>query len=114
MCEVPFAEAPGLFGTSQDPKGYPHCFVKRQPESPIELEQMVRAIRCAELQCIRYRGTDRLLQLRLVEMGEGAVCDRLPPDLQGHSEQVLEAQQQRGIGGSFWARLSRWWRGGRA
>lgn len=80
MCEVPFAEAAALFGTAQDPKGYPHCYVKRQPESPTELAQMVSAIRCAELQCIRYRGTDRLIQLRLVEIREGAVCDSLPPD----------------------------------
>jgi hypothetical protein len=41
MCEVPFAEAPDLFGSVQDPKGYTHCYVKRQPETPDELDQMV-------------------------------------------------------------------------
>jgi hypothetical protein len=82
MCEVPFAEAPELFGTVQDPKGYPHCFVKRQPESPVELEQMLSAVRCAELKCIRYRGSDRVLQLRLIGDGEGEICDGLPADLQ--------------------------------
>ena len=112
MCEVPFAEAPGLFGTCQDPKGYPHCYVRRQPETPTELDQMVSAIRCAELKCIRYSGTDQLLQLRLVELGEGDICDDLPPDLQERSEQVLEAQRrQRGAGPSLWSLLSRWWRG---
>lgn len=95
MCEVPFTEAPGLFGVCQDPKGYPHCYVRRQPESLGELDQMVMAIRCAELQCIRYRGTDRLLQLRLIGEGEGTICDGLPSDLQQEANrQELERQRQ--------------------
>ena len=98
MCEVPFAEAPGLFGTVQDPKGYPHCFVNRQPRTPAELEQMLSAVRCAELQCIRYRGADRLIQLRLVSDGEGAICDGLPPDL------------QQAAGGRPRPRRRPWWR----
>jgi hypothetical protein len=80
MCEVPFAEAPDLFGACQDPQGYTHCFVKRQPRTPNEVDQMVSAIRCAELQCIRYRGTDKVLHDRLVAAGERAVCDRLLKD----------------------------------
>ncbi len=82
MCLVPFAEASELFGECQDRNGYPHCFVKRQPETPAELTKMISAIRCAELMCIRYRGTDRRVQLELVEADTGVVCDTLPPDLQ--------------------------------
>jgi hypothetical protein len=82
MCLVPFSEAPELFGECQDPKGYPHCFVKRQPETPTELTKMLRTIQCAELMCIRYRGTDRRIQLGLIETETGVVCDNLPPDLQ--------------------------------
>ena len=93
MCEVPFAEAPGLFGVTQDPKGYPHCYVQRQPGSPAELDQMVSAIRCAELECIRYRGTDRRIQLRLVEVGQGAICDGLPQELQQEANRQ-EAERQ--------------------
>jgi hypothetical protein len=78
MCEVPFAEAPDLFGACQGPRGYPHCYVKRQPQTPAELNQMVGAIRCAELQCIRYRGTDKVILDRLVKAGEVAICDGLP------------------------------------
>jgi hypothetical protein len=77
MCEVPFSEAPTLFGTCQDPRGYQHCYVKRQPQTPAELDQMVSAIRCAELQCIRYRGRDKGVLDRLVAVGESACCDRL-------------------------------------
>lgn len=114
MCGVPFVEAPDLFGTCQDPGGYPHCFVKRQPELPSELDRMVSAIQCAELNCIRYRGSDRLIQLRLVEAGEAEICDSLPPDGEQRSEQVLEAQRrQRAASSSVGSRLSRWWRGGR-
>lgn len=80
MCGVPFDEAPDLFGAHQR-TNYTHCYVKRQPKSPAELEQMINAARLAELQCIRYRGPDRLVQLRLVEGGVGGVCDELPLDL---------------------------------
>ena len=100
MCEVPFAEALELFGTVQDPKGYPHCFVKRQPESPVEFEQMLSAIRCAELRCIRYRGSDRVLQLRLIGDGEGDVCDGLPADLQRKAGRQNHP--------SIWRRVWRW------
>jgi hypothetical protein len=82
MCLVPFSEAPELFGERKDPKGYSHCFVKRQPETQTELTKMLNAIRCAELMCIRYRGADRRIQLQLVEAETGVVCDKLPPDLQ--------------------------------
>ena len=83
MCEVPFDMAPDLFGISDDP--YIHCYVKRQPETPSELNQMVDAIRAADLQCIRYRGSDRRIQLRLIRNGEGAICDNLLPDLKQSS-----------------------------
>lgn len=82
MCLVPFAEAPELFGECQDPKGYSHCFVKRQPEGSDEVKKMLSAIRCAESMCIRYRGSDRQIQLELVQAETGVVCDNLPADLQ--------------------------------
>lgn len=114
MCDVPFIEAPKLFGRCEDLEGYVHCYVKRQPQTPAELDRMVSTIRRAEFQCIRYRGADRLLLLRLVETGEAAICDDLPRDLRQRSEQIEVAlRQQREPRSSFWGRLSRWWRGGR-
>jgi len=94
MCEMPFAVAPDLFGEAQNSAGCEHCFVKRQPRTPAELGRMVDAIMCAELQCIRYRGSNRLLQLRLIEVGEGVICDGLPPDLQAEVGRD-EADRQR-------------------
>ncbi len=106
MCEVPFAEAPNLFGTAEDPNGYSHCYVKRQPESPQELDQMVRAIRFAELQCIRYRGADRLIQLRLIGVGEGKICDGLPLDLQ----QQAVARHEHLAKSEYASSRRPWWR----
>lgn len=95
MCEVPFAEAPELFGTGQDSKGYLHCYVKRQPVSLTEHEQLLSAMRCAELKCIRYRGSDRLIQLRLIDRGAAELCDCLRPDIElivDYSEPDLHQQ----------------------
>jgi hypothetical protein len=94
MCGVPFAEAPELFGTCRDSKGYPHCFVKRQPETTDELAKMLSTIRLAELMCIRYRGTDRRIQLDLVEADSGTVCDALSPEFQQRvNDQVSESKR---------------------
>ena len=78
MCMLPFNEAPGLIGETSDPRGYSHCFVKRQPRSEREIEQMISAIQVAELRCIRYRGNDVNVLSRLVEVGEAQACDVLP------------------------------------
>lgn len=105
MCLAPFEKAPELFGEIQDPKGYPHCYVKRQPESSSELAKMLSAIRCAELMCIRYRGDDRRIQLTLIEADSGRVCDNLPPDLQRQADDQ-EANQIRRL-----KRLAKpWWK----
>jgi len=42
-------------------------------------EQMLNAIRCAELNCIRYRGTDPAIFTRISASGELDVCDLEPP-----------------------------------
>ena len=107
MCEVPFLEARELFGVVNDPKGYTHCHVKRQPETPAELDRMVNAIRCAEFKCIRYRGADRLVELRLIGAGEGEICDGPSPHPQPRAEtpEVLEAEPPRSP-----ASPRPWWR----
>src|SRR5690349_11925792 len=51
MCMLPFNEAPELIGEAKDPRGYSHCFVKRQPQNDHERAQMVSAIQVAELRC---------------------------------------------------------------
>jgi hypothetical protein len=103
MCKVPLTFAPDLFGVAHDPAGYEHCYVRRQPETAAEFDQMMSTIQCADLGCIRYRGEDRLIQLRLVEIGEGDQCDKLPSDLRQEVErQVAENKRRRRPWWRFW------------
>jgi hypothetical protein len=68
---VPFGEAPALFaGEDED-----QCYVARQPETPAEVDAMVRVLECADLNCIRYAGNDRTLLRRLRDRGLTHLCD---------------------------------------
>ncbi len=106
-CGVPRTEAPNLFGMTTEP--HDHCYVKRQPQSEDELNQMLSAICCAELACIRYRGNNAAIITRLSAMGEMAVCDTTPPPgtelgLRTHVTFALRgAADLRGLAASFQA-----------
>jgi hypothetical protein len=67
-CGVPEAIAPDLFGWHGNV-----CHVKRQPETNLELDQMIEAISCSEVDCIRYAGSDPAVLRRL---GEAALADQ--------------------------------------
>ena len=88
-CDVPIRHAPELFGATN----HDSCYVKCQPATPEQLDQMLDVIQCAELACIRYRGSNRLIQLRIAELGESHVCDSIPDDLRAISEQTQEVQR---------------------
>ena len=75
-CGVPEHIAPDLFGSDDDD----HCYVKRQPGSSRETTTMLRVIATQELSCVRYRGTDEAVVLRIAEMGEAGACDTRLPD----------------------------------
>lgn len=77
-CEVPFSEAPALFKYDDSD----HCYVSRQPSTSEETSGMLSAIACADLQCIRYRGTDAQILDRLAAMGETEICDNPPSGFQ--------------------------------
>lgn len=112
-CDVPFTFAPGLFARTDDPEGNWHCYVRKQPETADEQEQMFAAILCADAGCIMYRGHDRAIQERLIQAGEGPICIGLPDDLRRRSDKVLaDLEQQRQQPSSrLYGRLMRWWRG---
>ena len=74
-CDVPFSEAPELFAYDDQN----HCFVKRQPRTADELNRTFSAVWAAELQCIRYRGTDPDALRRFAEMGLPELCDNSSP-----------------------------------
>lgn len=80
-CGVPQSVAPTLFPIMDE--SFQHCYVSKQPSTEAELAQMLDAIRGAELACIRYRGPNLEIRVRIRTMA-GAdyyeVCDKLPDD----------------------------------
>lgn len=74
VCGVPDTLAPELFGGSDD-----HCYVKRQPQTPAEIDAMLHVMVSQELGCIRYAGSEDALLRRLAENGEAGLCDVTPP-----------------------------------
>jgi hypothetical protein len=75
---------------------------------------MVAAFSVADMDCIRYKGTDRVIQLRLVQIGEERQCDQLLPSLQsgpripGVRSRPQQAHQAPSPLQSLLFRLKRW------
>ena len=86
-CGMPTTEAPELFAYAPDG----HCYVRRQPSSENEMRKMVGAFTVQDVGCIRYKGRDRVVQIRLIRAGEGDQCDHLPRDLAGNSVKAWPA-----------------------
>lgn len=76
LCGVPSTEAPDLFAEAER-----HCYVRRQPTTPEELERMLSVINCAELNCIRYSGDEPEILEQLALLGQAGVCDSMPPHI---------------------------------
>ena len=72
-CCAPEAEAPDLMDHVADP--YYHCYFKKQPTTPEELNQAVRACWVSCTQAVRYAGHDPAVIRQLQEMGTGETCD---------------------------------------
>ena len=77
MCGVPHAEAPALFGglTKNGKRTQEQCFVKKQPETGEELNQMINVMATQDLDCIRYSGSDQNIKARIIGEGEGNQID---------------------------------------
>lgn len=63
-CGVPHVVAPDLVGWA-DGK-VQHCFWKKQPETPAELERALEVLEAQELGCHRYAGTDLAILNRVL------------------------------------------------
>lgn len=75
-CGAPEAEAPDLIEHSK--LEYGHCYFKKQPQTPDEIE---RAISAMEVSCIgglRYGGKDEKILKRIYEKGLEELCDNKP------------------------------------
>ena len=74
-CTAPEHEAPDLM--SSDPKahaGY-HCYFRRQPKTPEELEHAVMAVAVGCCAGVRYAGANPTIIRRLAELGVSDTCD---------------------------------------
>jgi hypothetical protein len=79
LCGVPAVTAPELFGgfdaDGSVPEDVEQCWVKPQPGSGAELDMMIETMARQELSCIRYRGADPNIVVRLRDIGEGTQVD---------------------------------------
>jgi hypothetical protein len=74
LCGVPEVEAPTLFGgfSEEEQKTGYGCYVKKQPETEKEHDQMITTMAVAELACVRYCGKNKDLIRKINELaGEG-------------------------------------------
>jgi hypothetical protein len=78
-CEAPYNEAPDLMA-HDDEGDYPHCYFKRQPETPEEVERAVMAYHVSCVQAVRYAGRNPKIIRRFRELGSGNSCDVLSPE----------------------------------
>lgn len=99
-CAIPFDVAPDFFAWSAISDD--HCFVCKQPTLPQEVDVMIGAMKSSEVRCIRYKGRDKSVQIRIVQSREGAQCDELPDDLR---TRVLREQ---GCENTFFQRFFEW------
>lgn len=77
-CGVPMEEAPEIFGWAGGSDST-HCVVVHQPKTAQSVDRTLNAMLSSEVDCIRYRGADREIARRIVEMGGRNQCDRAPP-----------------------------------
>jgi hypothetical protein len=83
-CDKPRSVAPQLF--SYAPDG--HCYVCKQPQSAAGTHQMLQAFEAQGLGCIRYKGSNRVIKIRLIAAAEGHQCDEFDQDLQRLNDEV--------------------------
>jgi len=82
-CGVPHVVAPDLVGWVDEK--VPHCFWKKQPETPAELERAIAVLDAQELECHRYAGTEPAILGRI----SSTYCDYPMP-----SSSAVHAQSQ--------------------
>lgn len=69
-CGYPQVLAPDLIAPVEDQRDH-HCYFKKQPETPQEIEQAIKALVGSCCGAFRYAGSDEAIRKRLREAGEG-------------------------------------------
>jgi hypothetical protein len=78
ICLAPEREAPDLMGFAEGTAGRSsesHCFFRKQPRTPDEIDRAVAALRVACCVALRYAGRDPEVLARLRELGLADQCD---------------------------------------
>ena len=78
ICCAPEHAAPDLMGFFEDSSGrheQSHCYFKRQPQSAVELDQAVEAIRVSCCGALRYAGRIHEVLAKLRALGLEERCD---------------------------------------
>ena len=78
-CEAPYYEAPDLMA-HDDEGDNPHCYFKRQPETPEEVERAVMACHVSCVRAVRYAGKNPKILKRFLELGRVDACDLFSPE----------------------------------
>jgi hypothetical protein len=108
-CGVPHVIAPTLIGWVDEERS--HCYWKKQPETPQELEQAIRVLEAQELGCHRYAGSEPGILARVLS----TYCDHpsqpestapMPPELQPPRFKLLNDRQ--GLLTTMWKRVASW------
>jgi hypothetical protein len=75
-CEALYYEAPDLMAHDEEGDD-PHCYFKKQPETPEEVERAVMACYISCVRAVRYTGRNPKILKRFRELGRIDSCDTL-------------------------------------
>jgi hypothetical protein len=85
-CTAPENEAPDLIGFDAAAVGGYHCYFKRQPQEPEELDRAIKAVWAGCCAAVRYSGTDPAIIRKLSDLGVADTCDMRPNCLPENNE----------------------------
>ena len=69
-CGAPEAEAPDLMEMT-----HTGCYFKKQPETEEETERAINALTVSCISAVRYRGTNKEILMRIIDLGGKEECD---------------------------------------
>jgi hypothetical protein len=75
ICQAPYHEAPDVM--AHDEEGGGHCYFRRQPETPEQVERVISACCVSCVSAVRYSGNDPEILRRFRELGDIDACDVL-------------------------------------
>jgi hypothetical protein len=79
-CQAPEQEAPDLMSHQAGPNAWDyHCYFKRQPQTPEEIERSIMAVAVACCRTVRYGGDDPRIIERLSALRSLDACDNPGP-----------------------------------